>query len=421
MRLRHNHIAACVIGLMITLAAVAQNNTNSPYTRFGYGQLGMDAPGQLRAMGGVSTSMRDSRYINPSNPASYSAVDSMTFMFDIGLAGQYSRFRADGGAEMGRWNANLEYVTMQFPLGRYLGFSAGFMPYSSVGYEFGGRDSVQIPVEAHQQPRYAGYTLDFMGRGGISQVYAGLSAELFRHVSIGANAYYMWGDVDHYRTLQFDASTYESEEIFSSLKVSDFRFRFGIQAYHTFSKRHNVSLGVVYEPKKKLGSRYVKLEANSNDTIVPFNSDSRFDLPTYIAIGLSYTLDDRLTVAFDYSQQQWSKAYYENRKDSLQDAYRIGLGISYQHNPYSRRYADRVMWRVGTSLYNSYLKDASSSNFGISFGVGLPLRNINSMINATLEYNHHAAEPQMNLREDLFKLTVNAAFSEAWFHKRKIR
>ena len=57
--------------LIITqLSLKAQNNTNSPYTRFGYGELADRSFGAGRAMGGVGIGLHSSKQINPMNPAS---------------------------------------------------------------------------------------------------------------------------------------------------------------------------------------------------------------------------------------------------------------------------------------------------------------------------------------------------------------
>jgi len=114
--------------LLLVLASIifaqftnGQNNTNSPYTRFGYGDISDTNNGEQRALGGVSIGSRSNTSINTVNPASYSAVDSMTFMFDIGSSALMSRF-TDQSGKRSTFNANLEYITMQFPLSKYVGF-----------------------------------------------------------------------------------------------------------------------------------------------------------------------------------------------------------------------------------------------------------------------------------------------------------
>ena len=64
----------------------AQNGVNSPYSRYGFGMMADRAMGFNKAMGGVAQGFRDGQQINVSNPASYSAVDSLTALFDLGLS-----------------------------------------------------------------------------------------------------------------------------------------------------------------------------------------------------------------------------------------------------------------------------------------------------------------------------------------------
>ncbi|HOO19502.1 MAG TPA: hypothetical protein PK296_04870, partial [Paludibacteraceae bacterium] len=113
----------------------SQNNTNSPYTRFGYGEINDNHNGEQRAMGGVAMGVRSSASINSVNPASYSVVDSMTFMFDMGASLLVSNF-SSGNNKKTTFTGNLDYLTIQFPLAKKIGVSAGIQPYSFSGYNF---------------------------------------------------------------------------------------------------------------------------------------------------------------------------------------------------------------------------------------------------------------------------------------------
>ena len=102
--------------LLLTIlsgATVAQNNTNSPYTRYGYGQLADHGSGNSKAMGGIAYGLRDKYQTNFANPASYTAVDSLTFMFDGGISMQNTNF-SDGVVKMNAKNSSFDYITMQF-------------------------------------------------------------------------------------------------------------------------------------------------------------------------------------------------------------------------------------------------------------------------------------------------------------------
>ena len=79
------HTIWALLLMMVTGTAIAQNNTNSPYTRYGYGDLSDQSFGNSKAMGGIAFGLRDGAQINPTNPASYTAIDSLTFLFEGGF------------------------------------------------------------------------------------------------------------------------------------------------------------------------------------------------------------------------------------------------------------------------------------------------------------------------------------------------
>ena len=78
-------ISICLF-CIFAATAMAQYGTNSPYTRYGFGQLSDQSFGNSKAMGGIAYGLRNGLHINAANPASYSAVDSLTFLFDAGMS-----------------------------------------------------------------------------------------------------------------------------------------------------------------------------------------------------------------------------------------------------------------------------------------------------------------------------------------------
>ena len=155
--------------MLTQLVVFGQNNTSSPYTRLGYGDLADRSFGAGRAMGGVGIGLRSPKQINPMNPASYSCMDSLTFIFDFGASFQSARY-SDGTNKYKNLNGNIEYLAVQFPITRWLAMSAGLLPYSFVGYKFG-----QVLEENGLQ-----YTNTYSGSGGLNQVYGGLSIDIWK-------------------------------------------------------------------------------------------------------------------------------------------------------------------------------------------------------------------------------------------------
>lgn len=396
--------------------SIGQNNTNSPYTRYGYGELIDSHSGEQKGMGGVALGFRKGSSINTINPASYSAVDTMNFMFDVGLSGLLTRF-SEQGNHKNTFNSNLEYVTMQFPISNSIGFSAGLLPYSFSGYNFTQSDSIEIAGNPSGQ--YARYSKSFIGSGGISQVYGGLGFKFLDHISVGVNAYYMFGEVSNSRINTFSNSGFASSTQQNSIIVSNFRFRYGLQLYNTFADKHEITLGAIYEVKAPFNGSFKQINLSvPADTL---NFDNDFDMPTTLGVGLQYNLDNRLSVGIDYTMQQWADARYFGVTDSLRNRSKLSVGGEYIPNPRGNSYLDRVRYRAGFNISDPYYKIpgvAPVKNFGISFGVGLPLRTSKTMVNATVEYGKSGDASLF--REDYFKFTFNATFNESWFFKRKL-
>src|SRR5690554_7762949 len=134
MNIRKERLLLLFALLTITPVIFAQQvGSNSPYGRYGYGLLSNPSVGASDAMGGLSYGLRRSQHVNPGNPASYSELDSLTFIFDFGIPGHYARLN-DGVNQQEFYNGNFDYVAIQFPLLRNMGASIGLLPYSKVGY-----------------------------------------------------------------------------------------------------------------------------------------------------------------------------------------------------------------------------------------------------------------------------------------------
>lgn len=392
--------------LLTIMGVQAQNATSSPYSRFGYGELNDNIPGAYRGMGGVGIGMRSKTVINPSQPASYSVVDSTTFMFDLAASAMWSNYQ-DAIGQRNKANGNLEYLTIQFPLWKYIGFSVGLMPYSMVGYDIA--DSVaSVPHP---------YTKTYTGNGGISEVYAGLSFNIMNWVAVGANIYYMFGKVENTRTLSFSEAALNSTSQTSTMQISDIRLRYGVQLFHTFADKHTIVLGGTFENRSKLNGRFMQIETTTADTI--YNTSNGFDLPMAYGAGLSYNYAGRLTLSTDYECTDWANTKYFGEKNTLRTRNRVSFGAEYCHNPYGRKYIERIPFRIGCSVSDSYIKSMTAKDFTVTLGVGFPLRNVATVINTTIEYGHRGKR-SVSLEENYLRLTINASISENWFFKRKL-
>ena len=399
-----------LLALTVSVGVMAQNMTSSPFSRYAYGDMNENVPAAYRAMGGVGFGMRSNKAINPSQPASYTGIDSLTFMFDVAASASWSHY-SDAAGKKNKANGNLEYVTMQFPLyKRWIAMSVGLLPYSSVGYDITLRDST------------AGggyhYTKTYNGNGNISQVYGGLSFNIYNWFALGANIYYMWGDLNHLRSVTFDESGLNSTIQDEILSVSNIRFRYGAQLFHTFGD-HAFNIGAIFENKMKLNSQLIVIETQTEDSIPVY--EGGWQLPMVWGVGASYTWANRLTVGFDFERQYMAEAAYAGLTGAdygLRNTNRIAAGVEYRHNPQGRKYVEHMIWRAGVKVQDEYLTSIGAKKISASIGIGFPLWTIGTVINTTIEYTHRGSPA--GLQDNGLRFTIGASVAENWFFKRRL-
>ena len=410
-------VTIILLGLISAVMMIAQNNTNSPYTRYGYGHLEDDCFSRSQAMGGTSIGLRTKNAINSTNPASYSSIDSTSFIFEMGVSGLLSNFRSEG-AQNTSFTGNLDYIALQSPITKWMGLSAGLIPYSYVGYNYKYTDSIQIPFEE----KYNVYDKTYYGKGGISQVYLGLSVDIADHLALGVNGYYMFGNINHYKAVSYNQSelTTTNTVMLSNLYIRSFNARFGLQYHETIGEKHKFNIGAIYEFRSGMNGRFEQTTTGT-DTLV-MNSSELFEMPSLYGGGVTYTYDDRLIIGADFMHQEYSKALYYGKRDTLANRMKISLGAEYTHDPRGRKYVDRMSWRLGAKYNSSYatVNGRQAGDFSITCGLGLPLRTSKTIINVNFEYGNIGGM-MATLKENYFKFGLNFSLNETWFVKAKVR
>ncbi|KAA6333734.1 hypothetical protein EZS27_017883 [termite gut metagenome] len=399
--------------LLFTLlpgAITAQNNTNSPYTRYGYGQLSDQLSGKSKAMGGIAYGLRDSYHINPSNPASYTAVDSLTFLFEAGLTLQNTNF-SDGTTKLNAKNSSFDYVTMQFRLHRKLAMTLGLLPFSNVGYNLN-----QVTTE-----NSVANTITFSGEGGTHQLFAGLGFKLLKNLSIGANLSYFWGDITRTTSEYFSSGAAYSYEEITNVSISDLKTDFGLQYTHKFGKKNALIAGMVFSPKRKLNNDTYVMVTTSASSVKDTVAD--FGIPLSIGGGLTYVYDDRLTVGVDYRLEKWSEVSYMNDANAFCNRSVVALGAEYLPGYTGRNYFSLVKYRLGAyySLpYYNIRGIRAAKEYGITGGFALPLPRARSLLSVSVQYIKVNGQSINTLDENYLRLNIGLTFNERWFFKRRV-
>ena len=411
--------------MLLGEVAMAQNNTNSPYTRYGYGDLADQYTGNSKAMGGIAIGLRDKSQINPVNPASYTAIDTLTFLFEGGLSLQNMNV-SEGSMRRNAKNTSLDYIAMQFRLRPWMAMSIGLLPYSSVGYAVSDASTTEEGLQ---------YSRSFSGDGGLHQLYAGLGVKLLKNLSVGANVSYLFGDITRIRDVYFpeSESAYYYEQT-SALSVSDYKLDFGLQYTQDINKKTNLTLGAVYSPKRGLNNDY----SIQTRTSVINQQDLQADLqlPNSFGVGVSVNYDRRITVGADYSLQKWSQVSSSLRSDEAGllsafdetfaycDRSKFSIGAEYIPNLLGRYYMGHVKYRLGAYYSTPYYKidgKRAVTEYGITAGFGLPVPRSRSILSVTGQFVKVKGANKMLTDENIFGVSIGITFSESWFSKVKVQ
>ncbi len=412
-------IISAMLCLGTAIAATGQNNTSSPYSRYGYGSLVDGASAQGRGMGGLSVGVRDNQYTNFGNPATYTAIDSLTFRFELG-ASVRSSFYSSGDAKSSDVSGNLERVGLQFPIKNWMGVALGIEPYSIVGYNYS--DS-ERPIAVNTDDK----SIDsYAGEGGINQVILGLGFKPCKPFSFGCNLKFLFGDITTESMVSFNSSKsnfYHSTLQTNMIDVHDLAVSFGAQYEIETGEDKSLVIGATFEPKNTLNADANKTITTTGIDTVNKEYESAFELPLVFGLGASYKIKDKWTFGVDYKIQKWSDAKYFDEK-VFEDRKKLSLGAELLPNHKSKSYFNRVAYRWGFSTANTYYKvhgDTNRENL-FSAGFGFPLkRGLNpTVINFTAEYGFTSLSNKDLMSDRFLRFVINATLNERWFVRRRL-
>jgi outer membrane protein W len=363
---------------------------------------------------------RGTNYINPANPASFSNITLTTF--EAALVSKNTNYTSGAQSRTGS-NTQFSHMAVAFPLSEKWGAGFGIRPYSSVGYDYSFSNSLN------------GNEITFIeeGSGGLNEIFMSIGAEITKNISVGVSGKYLFGTIlDDRRVVYGENSTnffntYDQRD----LRVSDFVVDLGVQYYKEINKTHRIIVGLKASPIDELDAERSQLIRNyTGDVDVERFKDTAFFVenektkvpfsPIY-GVGLAYEKKKHWILTFDYTQTGI------NNNSSIQGVEFNGsnqLMVGYEK--YSNlssfgSYFKQAGYRAGAS-YNSSLVTIDGEDipeFGISFGMSLPLRKSFSTLNIGVELGRRGMDEKGLTQEDFFNLQFGVTINDKWFIQRK--
>ncbi|NRD19351.1 hypothetical protein HNV08_04765 [Winogradskyella eckloniae] len=432
-------IVICIT--IISSSVFSQQGTGSPYSFYGIGSLKFRGTVENRSMGEMGVYL-DSIHLNLRNPASYAGKNIEASPFDgesrpvkFSVAGTMSSSTLKN--ESINENANsaiFDYLALSIPIGKF-GVGFGILPFTSVGYRLDDIDDNDDLVNR------------FNGEGGINRVFTGLGYQLSDKLSVGMDINYNFGNIQNTAievayTEDRNIVQYQTRE-FNRSDLRGLTFNFGLAYKTMITDKLELSATTTYAPESKLQSENersfstVTLDTDYNVTSIAntidadleaqYLRDTELTLPSRFTLGLGVGKPKSWFIGAEYTflnTSEFSNPVFSNTTTSYQDGSQFSLGGFYipKYNAFSG-YFNRVVYRAGVKIENTGLiiKEEPINEFGISFGLGLPVgaRNLFSNANFGLEIGRRGTTEKNLILENFVNFNVSLSLNSRWFQQKK--
>ena len=412
-----NRIFKIISLLLFSFSLVAQNESNSPYSRFGLGDIQNFSTANQSAMGGTGIAIYDPLLINLNNPASYSSVFSQRFTMQTGAIHTTKLLQTPTQDQMVN-STKFNYILFSFPFSNFWGSSFGLLPYSEKSYSFS--DKSEDPQAE----------LLFKGNGGISRIYFGNAISLNKNISVGANLNYLFGNLNTTRKTFFSDISILNSKVTEDVNINGFYMDFGF-IYKAKMKGWTTVLGLTFDNGSEIlaekeslietfrsGGEFELIE----DTILfEKEIDGLLELPKSMGFGLALN-NDNWKIMIDYRTDNWESYSLFDLSDKLTNSYRISFGSEFVPDKKSlSNYYKMIRYRLGIYKHQTYLnlRGQQLDEKAVTIGLGLPLKRSGSLFNLSAEIGQMGTTNNNLIQESFARFKIGFIFSDIWFIKRK--
>tara|TARA_B110000091_G_scaffold126537_1_gene135899 strand:+ start:749 stop:2056 length:1308 start_codon:yes stop_codon:yes gene_type:complete len=424
--------------LLTSVTFLAQRTNSSPYSYFGIGEEFTNTTIEQSSMGGIGVAFSHYKYLNFTNPAAYADLRYTTYAF--GMMNTDLTIKSNT-TEQNVSSTSLSYVALAFPIGNKAGFSIGIQPVSSVGYSLVN----SIPDDNGTISKI----FTFTGSGGVNKIYGSFGIKVTKGFSLGFEADYIFGNIENNVISQIAGVSLDTK-FNEALNLRGGSIKFGGQYKKKLKNKLTVTAGATVKLGNDLdvqgenltysltfsgtGSEFIRDTLAGQDGQKIFIVDGDFKLPIKSTMGVGLGESDKWYAGLEYENQDAITTV--GLQSNANGAYKYGnsnrfsLGGFYlpKVNAISS-YWKRVTYRAGVRFEKTGLlvRGASTNtnftaidDFGISFGLGLPLQRLSS-VNMGLEFGKRGATTNNLIEENYFNFRLSLSLTDTnWFQKRKI-
>lgn len=396
------------------------NRENSPYSRYGLGDLRNGVNTNLKAMGGASSAFTNPFAINSDNPATYTSLRLTTYE----AAGEATTKTISAtNQQYSTGSATLSYLAVGIPIGKHAALSFGLRPNSRVFYRFN---------DTSDQPGLGKSVTSIFGDGSTSYGYIGAAGK-FKGLSIGFNFGYMFGTITNGSDLFYIGSTDSiqprNSNFSRSTRIGGVYWKGGALYEAKLNDKLTLGAGGTFTMSQELNAkrdeyaiayRIIDGYYSSDTAKAVKDAKGKMTLPMGFSGGVRLSGTDKWSVMLDYTASQWSQFRNYGIADSVADAYRASIGAEYTPNPSAlRNYVQRITYRIGFAYGKDHvsLRGTDMNYFSGTIGASFPFKRSTDRLHTAFEVGQRGTQSNGLLRENFVRFTLGISLNDRWFIK----
>ncbi len=416
--------------LFISLKATAQRTNSSPYSFFGIGQQYSSQTVEQASMGGVGIAFNNVYHLNFLNPAANAYLRFATYSIGINVNDLTIK---DFSGSQNSTSSTLSYINIGFPVGKSAGVSFGLKPNTSVGYSLLNIVN-DVNGDAFEATR-------FYGSGGTNRIYGAYGISITKNFSVGLEGEYVFGKTENnilYQRVNAQLGT-KNHEVTT---IRGTGVKLGMHYIKELDNKLMLNIGAAFKLENSLNTsgteNLYSLAITSStvevpkDTLYSASINSKIVNPMKTGLGVGLGKENKWYAGLEYEFQEaldLQGSILTNSSYKYNNSSRVSIGGFYLPKDNSiSSYWDRVTYRAGVRFENTGLLVNGTStsgnfteikDFGISFGLGLPLRSL-SNLNLGIEYGQKGSTINNLIQENYFNFKLSLSLNDSWFVKKRI-
>ncbi len=425
--LNFKKVSLLIFGFISAITVARGQAASSAFSYLGIGETYGNSLTHNQGMAGVGVSNPQYYFLNNQNPALL--VFNRLTVFEAGLIGERRIVKGNGISET-NGSGNLNYLATAFPVkyGKW-STSIGLMPYSSVNYKLDYTDAI-VGTTTNT------VTVKETGEGGVNQFFWSNGVVLNKDFSVGLKASYLFGSVIRNYTNTITTSNQPIiylPNVYARNYTKDVSFTAGV-SFHKDSlgskKKYKLNIGAVYDFKADLNTEYnARIERRNSggilvdSTTLVNNVKGSITVPASYSAGISLANKDYWVIGLDFTYLDYRKFKDFSRETQPWGAegWKLSLGTEFTPDPTALgSYLKRLTYRTGVS-YDKYpylINGSIVKDFGINFGLSLPVSRISSL-DVAVKVGKRGDLQANTIEENYFKIYFGMTFNDQWFIKRR--